>query len=55
VIILPKTRLLCMRLGAGTPAQPSISLHNMRRVALSQANMWSSRLLKKSLVSEVGV
>src|ERR1700677_3446477 len=30
-----------MRLCAGNPAQPSTSLHIVRRVALSQANIWS--------------
>ena len=39
VINLSKTRLLCMRLAPESPAQPSTSLHTVRRVALSQANM----------------
>ena len=30
------------------PAQPSISLHTVKRVALSQANMWSSRVRTSS-------
>src|ERR1700744_5065820 len=37
------TRLLCMRLGAGPSRAILESLHIMRWVALSQANIWSSR------------
>ena len=46
VVDLSKTRLLCMRLGAERPAQPSMSLHNVRRVAPSQANMGSRGVLR---------
>jgi hypothetical protein len=42
VISSSKTRLLCMRLGAGQPGATLVSLHTVRRVAPSQANIWSS-------------
>jgi hypothetical protein len=31
-----------MRLGTGHPGATLVSLHTVRRVALSQANIWSS-------------
>jgi hypothetical protein len=37
------TRLLCVRLGAGPSSATLVNLHIVRRVALSQANIWSSR------------
>jgi hypothetical protein len=36
-------RLLCRRLGTGHPGATLVSLHTVRRVALSQANIWSRR------------
>jgi hypothetical protein len=36
------TRLLCVRLGAGPSSATLVNLHIVRRVALSQANIWSS-------------
>src|ERR1700722_9442520 len=35
------TRLLCVRLGAGPSSATLVNLHIVRRVALSQANIWS--------------
>jgi hypothetical protein len=35
------THLLCMRLGAGPSSATLVNLHIVRRVALSQANIWS--------------
>ena len=46
-----KARLLCMRLGTGHPGATLVSLHTVRRVALSQANIWSSGLLEVVLAS----
>jgi hypothetical protein len=37
------TRLLCVRLGAGPSSATLVNLHIVRRVALSQANIWSRR------------
>src|ERR1700722_13314623 len=34
-------RLLCVRLGAGPSSATLVNLHIVRRVALSQANIWS--------------
>src|SRR3984957_7843892 len=39
------TRLLCVRLGAGPTNATLVNLHILRRVALSQANIWSRREL----------
>jgi hypothetical protein len=39
------TRLLCMRLGAGRSSATLVNLHIVRRVALSQANIWSRSVL----------
>jgi hypothetical protein len=36
------TRLLCVRLGAGPSSATLVNLHIVRRVALSQVNIWSS-------------
>ena len=40
------TRLLCMRLGAGPSSATLVNLHIVRRVALSQANIWSSSYVR---------
>jgi hypothetical protein len=39
------TRLLCVRLGAGPSSATLVNLHIVRRVALSQANIWSRLVL----------
>jgi hypothetical protein len=39
------TRLLCVRLGAGPSSATLVNLHIVRRVALSQANIWSSQAM----------
>src|SRR5580704_11526924 len=40
------TRLLCVRLGAGPSSATLVNLHIVRRVALSQANIWSKPMGK---------
>jgi hypothetical protein len=47
VISCFKARLLCMRLGTGHPGATLVSPHTVRRVALSQANIWSSAVRRK--------
>jgi hypothetical protein len=39
------THLLCVRLGAGPSSATLVNLHIVRRVALSQANIWSRIVL----------
>jgi hypothetical protein len=44
------TRLLCVRLGAGPSSATLVNLHIVRQVALSQANIWSSRAVACSAI-----
>jgi hypothetical protein len=47
------TRLLCVRLGAGPSSATLVNLHIVRRVALSQANIWSSRPTSTAIINLV--
>ena len=45
------TRLLGMRLGAGPSSATLVNLHIVRRVALSQANIWSRNVQPRDISS----